>query len=266
MIQISYATATDTVKLAASAIIKQAGDVSLQLVFDAAPGEVSSIELSLGSDAATPLLLAFTDNWTQANDTTWNGVLDATDTRLAGFMQGKGPTAVNLELVVTVDGEAKYAPNLSITVQPPIKPGPATSNGGPTYYTGAQVDTAIAAAVQGLAPAATQADLTPAAAVTAPLFAATHFSTLKRKIVPGAGSGAFTAAYTLPVANQTTGAIVRVPVELPASANPTVEIHDNGGTLLTTVTNPAPAAPAYWIGVYSFDGAAWHCEDRHFLS
>lgn len=260
MITLNYDITTGLAKFAATTVIKRYGDVPVRLVFSAAPGTVSDIKLSLGSDAAAPATLAYTDAWTQESDTVWTAQLDATDTRLASYMSGNQSVSVDLELIVTIDGEAQYSPNLALTVQQPIVTGPTTSDGGPTYYTEAQTEAAIATAVAGLAPAAQQSDLSISSAVSAALFAVTLFSMLHRKIIATAGSGAYSAEYALPTASMTTGAFVEVNVELAASANPTVEIRNatTGGTLLATVTNPAPAAAAYWYGRFRFDGTAWH--------
>ncbi|MDR3405115.1 MAG: hypothetical protein P4L99_21655 [Chthoniobacter sp.] len=117
-----------------------------------------------------------------------------------------------------------------------------------------------------LAPA--QADLTPAAVASALLFnGEIGFSLIRQKIVPTAGSGAFTAAYGLPTTNMVTGALAKVNVELPASANPTVEIHNAtaGGTLLETIndaTKPVPGEAAYWYGEFFFNGMLWECDFR----
>ena len=183
----------------------------VRLVFSAAPGTVSDIKLSLGSDAAAPATLAYTDAWTQESDTVWTAQLDATDTRLATYMTGKQSAPVDLELVVTIDGEAQYSPNLSLTVQQPIVTGPTTSDGGPTYYTEAETDSGDChGGGRPTAPAAQQSDLNISGAVSAALFAVTHFSMLHRKIIAAAGSGAYSAEYALPAASMTTGAIVEV--------------------------------------------------------
>ncbi|EDY16684.1 hypothetical protein CfE428DRAFT_5797 [Chthoniobacter flavus Ellin428] len=263
-ITINYSVATGTAKLSTTTIVKQGKQIPVQVIFDQAPGTVNSIQVALGTDATPPAILAYVDTFTQENDTTWAAILDGTDSRLATFMTGKGATQLNLELDLTLDGVDMAAPNMQVTVQPPIVAQSETSLSTPTYYTKAQVDSAIAAAILGLAPAANQSDLTPSAATTAALFAATEFSTIDRNIIAGAGSGAYTAAYTLPTASMVTGAIAEVNIQLPASANPTIEIHDGAGTLLATVTNPAPAAVAYWYGRFRFDGTAWHPRFRAF--
>jgi hypothetical protein len=149
------------------------------------------------------------------------------------------------------------APNLAVTVQPAIVTGPDTSDGGPTYYTEAETNAAIAAAILGLAPAAKQADLTPSGAVSTTLFAATFFSLIRVRIVPGAGSGAYTAAYSLPDASQTEGAICKVNIAFPASANPTITLTDGAGDPIAVITNTAPSAPQWWYGEFEFDGIAW---------
>jgi hypothetical protein len=259
MIQITFDIVTGLAKLASSAtVIVLTADVPVQILFSAAPGSVSGLYLILGSDASAPLTLAYTEAFEEENATTYNALLDCTDTRLATFMAGKGPTAVNCQIGAIIDGAAQISPDISITVRPNIKSGPTTSDGGPTYYTQPEVDAAIAAALAGLLPAGPQTNLTPGAAVATALFAATLFSRLFRKIIPTAGSGVFTAAYTLSDASQSTDAVVKVNVELPASGNPTVTLSDNAGTLLATVTNLAPATTAFWFGEFHFDGSAWH--------
>jgi len=162
MITLNYDITTGLAKLAAATPIKRYGDVPVRLVFSAAPGTVSDIKLALGSDADAPAVLAYTDTWTQESDTVWTAQLDMTDTRLATFMTGLASVAVNLELIVTIDGEAQYSPNLALTVQQPIVTGPTSSDGGPVYYTQAQTNTAIATAVA-------TAAATAAAATTAAL-------------------------------------------------------------------------------------------------
>jgi hypothetical protein len=141
MILINFDLATGLAKLAQTTVIKQGADIPVRVVFSATPGEVSGLQLGLGKDTTdTDRLLAFTDTFTAENDTTWTAVLDGTDTRLHDFMQGKGPTAVLLEFSVILDGEHQVAPNLSVTVQPPIIPQDPTTEGGPTWYTTTESD------------------------------------------------------------------------------------------------------------------------------
>jgi len=119
-------------------------------------------------------------------------------------------------------------------------------------------------------PAPEQADLTPAAAVTAYLFAVTGFLTLAIRIEATAGSGAFTAAYGLPLAGMLDGAIAEVNIDFPASANPTVTIATGAGgvTVIASATNPAPAAVANWYGRFRYNATAnaWRCLTRAFNS
>jgi hypothetical protein len=145
MIIINFDLTSGATKFAQTTVIKQGAQVPVQVVFSAAPGSVSSIKLALGDDSDAPSVLAYVDTFTAENDTTYTAVLDASDTRLATFMTGKGPTAVDLELAVTLDGVPQVAPNLSVTVQPRIISGPTTSDGGPLYYTEPEVDTLLAA-------------------------------------------------------------------------------------------------------------------------
>jgi hypothetical protein len=145
MININFDLTGGVAKFAQTTVIKQGAQVPVQVVFSAAPGSVSSIKLALGDDSDAPTVLAYVDTFSAENDTTWSGTLDASDIRLAAFMAGKGPTAVNLELTVTIDGVRQVAPNLSLTTQPAIVTGPASSSGGPAYYTEAEVDALLAA-------------------------------------------------------------------------------------------------------------------------
>lgn len=266
MIIINFDIVAGTAKLSATTTIVQGADVPVQVVFSAAPGTTGAIAVALGTDAAPPVILAYTNAFESENPTTWNALLDSSDSRLATFMTGKGPSAVNMQVSAVIDGVQLIAPNVSITVQPPIVTGDPTSDGGPTYFTQAQTTAAIAAAVAGLAPAANQADLTPSAAGTAALFAATLFSSIFNRIIPGAGSGAYTAVYQLPDATQVTGALSFVEIDFPASANPTVTLSDGGGTALITRTNPTPAAINTWSGIFRFGGVAWHCISGGFIS
>lgn len=106
---------------------------------------------------------------------------------------------------------------------------------------------------------AEQADLAVSAAAAAQLFADTQFGTLHTNILAAAGAGVFTAAYGLPTAAMKTGAQLILNVELPASANPTVEIRNatSAGTLLATITSPEPTLTTFWFGLFRFNGTAW---------
>lgn len=144
MIIINFDLTSGVAKFAQSTVIKQGAQVPVQIVFSAAPGSVSSIKLALGDDSDAPSVLAYVETFTAENDTTYTATLDASDTRLATYMTGKGPTAVDLELAVTLDGEYQVAPNLSVTVQPRIISGPTSSMGGPLYYTETEVNALLA--------------------------------------------------------------------------------------------------------------------------
>jgi hypothetical protein len=148
MITLTYDLTLDTIKLSAPAIIKLGADVPVRLTFSAAPGEIGAgdLQLALGTDATPPAVLAFTEDFTSENATTWTALLDCTDERLAAFMSGKGPATVKVEVVAVIDGARRASPSIDATVQPAIISGPETSEGGPAYYTEAQTDAAIAAA------------------------------------------------------------------------------------------------------------------------
>jgi hypothetical protein len=259
MIQFNFDPVAGTAKLSSSNVtVVLLADVPVEVVFPSAPGTVGQIAVAFGDDAATPNLLAYTNTFEAENATTYAGLLDCSDSRLAAFMTGKGPTPVNCQVSAVINGVQLVAPNVQITVQPAIVTGPAGSEGGPTYYTQAQTDAAIAAALVGLTPAPEQTALQPAATATAALFAATVFDEIDCVIQPQVGSGAYTATYTLPDAAQARGALAWVSIEFPASANPTIQFSDAGvGVIAAGLTNPSPAAAAYWLGLFRFDGTQW---------
>jgi hypothetical protein len=143
MITLTYDLTTGIAKLAQTTVIKQGAAVPVRIAFSAAPGAVNAIQLALGDDSAAPQVLAYTETFAPDNDLTWTALLDASDTRLAAFMAGKSPTSVNVELSVTLDGARQVAPNLSLTIQPPIITGPASSEGGPQYYTQPEINTLL---------------------------------------------------------------------------------------------------------------------------
>jgi hypothetical protein len=142
MITLSFDMATQVARVTTT-VVKVGADVPVRLTFSAAPGEVSSIQLALGSAVDAPETLAFTEDFAQESATVWTATLDATDTRLVEFMEGKGATVVNAELVIVLDGLRIVCPNVNVTVQPAIISTDPTSEGGPTYYTQAQIDAAI---------------------------------------------------------------------------------------------------------------------------
>jgi len=85
----------------------------------------------------------------------------------------------------------------------------------------------------------------------------------RQPISLAAGSGGYVANLTLSDANALAGALLRIPIDFPASPNPTINIYDNstGGTLLEgPLVNPNPGAAASFLFTAGFDGAAWHKE------
>jgi len=84
----------------------------------------------------------------------------------------------------------------------------------------------------------------------------------RQPIALSAGAGAYVANLVLGDANALPGALLRIPIDFPASANPTINIYDSStsGSLLATVTNPNPSAIASFLFTAGFDGAAWHKE------
>jgi len=79
----------------------------------------------------------------------------------------------------------------------------------------------------------------------------------------GVGSGAYVANLVLSDGNALAGAVLRIPIDFPASANPTVNIYDGstGGTLVEgPLVNPNPGSAGSFYFQAGFDGAGWHKE------
>jgi hypothetical protein len=84
----------------------------------------------------------------------------------------------------------------------------------------------------------------------------------------GAGAGVYTQNLTISDANALAGALLRIPIAFPASANPTINVYDSSveGTLLEgPLTNPNPGAAASFLLTLGFDGAAWHKESGQWV-
>jgi len=104
------------------------------------------------------------------------------------------------------------------------------------------------------------ADQSPTAAGTLAIAPTLFCSRYAQRILPGAGSGAFTYNVSIARAKMLPGAIVEFYIELPASSNPTVSIKDAvSNTVIGTITNPLPSAPFYYsmTATLCADGA-WH--------
>jgi len=103
------------------------------------------------------------------------------------------------------------------------------------------------------------------------LFTKPLFMQMRAKLIAGAGAGAYvcnfflsTPASAAPLA-MLPGASLKLLIELPASAHPTITIYDTstGGTLLKTIvnpnSNPAIEQPPYWCGFFGFgEDSHWH--------
>jgi hypothetical protein len=78
-----------------------------------------------------------------------------------------------------------------------------------------------------------------------------------------AGSGAYAASIIISHTNVMAGALVRIPIDFPASPNPSISIYDGstGGTLLQgPLVNPNPATTRSFLLTAGFDGSNWHKE------
>jgi hypothetical protein len=85
----------------------------------------------------------------------------------------------------------------------------------------------------------------------------------RQPLTLAAGSAAYIANLLLADTNALAGAMVRVPIDFPASANPTLNIYDGStaGTLLEgPLANPNPAVTASFLFLAGFDGTNWHKE------
>lgn len=141
MIRITINHEAGTARAAAGTVIKAAGAVPVVLDFTSNPGGVSSIALALSTDSSAPDVLAYLDAFERENSTTYTGTLDASDPRLQAVFTGKKTATVDVELVVTLTGQApRVYPNFPITAQKPAITGPQSSETGPVYPTDAPQD------------------------------------------------------------------------------------------------------------------------------
>ena len=117
------------------------------------------------------------------------------------------------------------------------------------------------------------ADVTPNANGTLTVSPLTTFLQTIQRITAQAGAAAFTYNAVLAHANVNgsapmPGAAAKLYLEFPASANPTIYVYDNStaGALLKTVTNPNPAAAAYYYLEAAFLGGAWHIINSNWIN
>jgi hypothetical protein len=91
----------------------------------------------------------------------------------------------------------------------------------------------------------------------------------RQPISLAAGSASYIANLLLGDANALPGALVRIPIDFPASVNPTINIYDNSptGVLLEgPLTNPSPASAASFLFTAGFDGTNWHKESGTWIA
>ncbi len=71
------------------------------------------------------------------------------------------------------------------------------------------------------------------------------------------GSGAYTATLSLPTSGRPQASVCRVRINLPASTNPTLEVHNgtSAGTILYTAAGTGTASTLY--AEFIFNGTAW---------
>jgi hypothetical protein len=133
MISINLDLDAGTAKLTAPTTIKAGGGVPVTIALNRHPGGVISFQLALGPQSSTQAVLAYLDEFSTESETLYKGTLNANDVRLIEQLAGKQVLPLDCEVSWTLDGERQIAPNLPITVQPPMITGPQTSEGGPVY-------------------------------------------------------------------------------------------------------------------------------------
>jgi hypothetical protein len=85
----------------------------------------------------------------------------------------------------------------------------------------------------------------------------------RQPVALSAGAGAYVANLVISDGYALAGAVLRVPIDFPASANPTINIYDGstGGTLLQgPLVNPNPGTAGSFYFQAGFDGTGWHKE------
>jgi hypothetical protein len=112
-----------------------------------APGGSPGFALALSGQTDPQAVVAWLADFSRENAHEFSGTLDANDTRLISLLTGKTTTTLNAELQWTDASGQRITPNFTVTCQPPISDGPESTEGGPVYYTAAQTDSMIAAAV-----------------------------------------------------------------------------------------------------------------------
>jgi hypothetical protein len=106
----------------------------------ASPGESPAFELAIGTDSAPASILAYMDEFSTENESTFEGILSANDSRLVDYMASKSNTGVKAELRWTVGGVTLAASHFGVTVEPPIITPGAATEGGPEWLTLAAAD------------------------------------------------------------------------------------------------------------------------------
>lgn len=171
MLNITLDLDTGLAKLAIATTIKVGAQVPVTIstfrgTVPTSPGASPAFELGLGTEATPPVLKAYLATFTAENDHTFTGMLDANDTRLVTFMAGKGTVNFGIEVAWTVAGELQIAPSFTVPVQSRIIPSDPTSEGGPDFYTAAEVDALLDGFDAGASTFAALSDKTSAALPT----------------------------------------------------------------------------------------------------
>ncbi len=134
MLNIEANLETGTAKLTQAIPIKAGRAVPVTLTFSSNPGDNPGIELAFSPQSSSPTVVAYLGTFDRQNETTFTGMLNASDTRLATALAGKEQQVFNCELTLTNSDSVPF-PNFQVTIQRPILSGPGTTEGGPIYVT-----------------------------------------------------------------------------------------------------------------------------------
>ena len=167
-----------------------------------------------------------------------------------------GPPA-EYTLAGTGEDESPAAPDLAAAIAVPNPPAPPAVNALPTGDGG------------GSGPLAwTEGVIDLSAAGSTNIANAQTWLLGRKPISLGAGAGAYTQNLIIGDGAALPGALLRIPIGFPASANPTINVYDSSieGTLLEgPLINPNPGAAASFLLTLGFDGADWHKENGQWI-
>jgi hypothetical protein len=129
------------------------GGVPVSVMFDVGQPAGTVVELLLATDSSTPQTLAYCGQFLPQNASLYTATLDASDSRLAEWAAGLSNPSCNAFVRWTQpDAQPVIAPAFSVTIENNPFSDPVTSEGGPTYYTAAQINALLANIQSAFAP------------------------------------------------------------------------------------------------------------------